>query len=485
MPPHPLPLRPASLAPAQDKPHNLEAEQALLACLLANNLAFEQAREVVRADDFYNPIFGKIYAAIGETIDAGIRADQITLRALFKNDAEIMQLGGADYLAQLTGHYVSIINARDYATTIAFHATQRRLLNFACEVSAQVREANTDAPPGAAEQLIENTETLLYGLAERREAGGGATPMPPLFDQTFAAIEEAHKSAGKSGGISTGIAALDKKLGLLMPGNFVVIAARPSMGKTALGLSVARNVAGMRIGVLFHTMEMSEQEIMQRLIARETGISTERQQKGDLNAQDFDAVVAAGSAIKALPLLVDDSGALTVPVLRARALRALRRHGIRLLVVDYLGLMRPVRERMNKTVEVGEISNGLKALAKELKIPIVALVQLNRALESRDDKRPQLSDLRDSGEIEQDADVVGFLYRDEYYLVRGEPKQRDNETIEHFNLRWENWDKKLEASRNKGDVIIAKRRGGETGIATLHFSGLHCRYSDLENAGAV
>jgi len=480
-----MPNNPVSLRPAftnMQPPHNLEAEQALIACILTNNLAFERVRELITHKDFYHPVFGRIYEAMQQSLDAGQRADSVTLRRLFETDEEMSGLGGPDFLAHLAGSYVSIVNAADYGRLIAHYSACRKLQGFALAVVdiAQREEPPAEGPAA----LMEEVEAQLYHLSDRREVVGSAIAMPPLFDKTLSAIEDAYKHQGKSLGVPTGIKALDHKLGRMMPGNFIVLAGRPSMGKTAAGLSIARNVAGLGFPVLFQTMEMSEDEIMQRLIARETGISAERQQNGKLNSGDFDAVFEAGEGIKKLPLWIDDTARLTVPTLRSRVMRHKRQYGLRLLVIDYLGLMKPTRERQNKTLEIGEISNGLKLLAKELEIPILCLAQLSRANESRDDKRPQLSDLRDSGEIEQDADTVGFVYRDEYYLVKAEPKQRGNETSENFNARCEQWERQVEASRGKGEIIIAKRRNGETGTAKMVFDGLRCQYRDLDEVAA-
>jgi replicative DNA helicase len=479
-------MRPAPTHRPQDSkfvpPHNLDAEQALLSCILSNNAAYENVRELVAAGDFYHGVLGRLFQAMASTIDKGMRADSITLRHIFQNDEDFKAAGGANYLAMLAGSYVSIINARDYAGTIAELAMRRRLLR----VSADIQQValSSAAPPEGEAPLLAQAEALVYEIGDKKQTTA-AMGMAPLFKETLAAIELAHKNQGKMVGVPSGIKALDKKLGGFMPGDFIILAGRPSMGKTVMGLSLARNGASNGYKTLFHSLEMGRQKIMQRLLARETGIATKRQRMGQLNAREFDLLFEAQEKIEALPLWVDETGGLTVPQLRARALRHKRRFGLDLVVVDYLGLMSPARPRPNPEAEVREISNGLKALAKELSVPLIALAQLNREVEKRDDKRPQMSDLRDSGSLEQDADVVILLYRHEYYLVRDEPRQRPNEKSEAFNVRAERWEKDLENSRNKGEAIIAKNRDDETGFVKMHFDGLRGEYRDLDDGVAV
>ncbi|HVY12336.1 MAG TPA: replicative DNA helicase [Alphaproteobacteria bacterium] len=475
------PVSPRPGPQGQPPPHNLDAEQALLAALIQRNSAFEDVREVVKPEDFYNGVFARIFQAVGKTIDAGLRADSITLRALFASDQEFMQLGGADYLANLAGCYVSLVNAPSYAQSIAEAAARRKLLAAAEEIRRIALEV--EAPPGGAEALLSEAEETIYKLTERSRRIGAAA-MPVIFQEALAKIDAAIQNGGKPAGISTGLQALDKKLGSLEPGLLYVLAARPSMGKTALGVTIAANAAKAGHSTLFHSFEMPREAIAMRIVARLTGIPA-NEQKRLANVQQYDQIIEKMEEAKGWALAVDSDEALTITQVRSRAIRHKRRHGLKLLVLDYLSLMRPVQRMQNRNYEIEEITRGLKGLAKELGIPILLLAQLNRETEKRDDKRPTLSDLRDSGAVEQDADVVMFIYRAEHYLTKNPPRRRDNETVEHFNIRYQNWEADVEASRGKGEIIIAKNRDGETGFCTLLFEGWKCLYRDLEEEASA
>ena len=375
-------------------------------------------------------------------------------------------------MADLVASVITLDGVVDYARLIHHLAVRRRLLDYADEVAAMAR--NESAPPENADDLIGAAETRLYALAEVRE-GGGAVNMATAYDETMATIEDAMRRGNGLSGVPCGLPTLDKMLGGFEGGNLYVLSGRPSMGKTALCLTMAVNVAQTGAKALVQSMEMSRSQIMGRLIARQTGIPTDRQRAG-LTQDEFGKIFKAKTEIASWPLAIDDSCGLTVAQIRGRAKRHKRRYGLSILVIDYLGFIRSEDLRANQAVQVGQITAALKSLAKELNIPVLLLSQLNRAVESREDKRPMMSDLRDSGSIEQDADVIMFVYRPEYYLVRSDPRRKDGESEEKFNDRHARWSAELEKSRHLGEIIVAKNRTGNTGTVRARFEGWRCHF---------
>lgn len=456
-------------------PHNSEVEQALLGLLLANSeKIYWQVNELVAAADFYDPLHERIFTAIAATVESGRVADARTLRGQFDTDAALKASGGAKYLAELAACVVSFSNAQDYARTVHDLATRRRLMQFAQDVNGLALDQT--APPQDSEQLVSAAETKLFSIAERR-GQNGAVDMPTAWNETMARIEAAQKRGGGLLGISTGLTKLDEMIGGLQAGFLHTLAGRPSMGKTALGLTIAANAAMAGHKVVFHSLEMERTDIVARLIARQTGIPANKQ-RGELSSDDWRKIVDAGGVINAWPLHVDHDSSLTFSQIRGRTLRHKRRHGCDLLVIDYLGLITASNPDLNRNYQIEEITKGLKTMAKELGIPVLLLAQLNRGLEQRDDKRPMMSDLRDSGSIEQDSDVIGFIYRDEYYLTKSEPVQGDKESEEKFGNRYTQWQQRVEKSRGRADVIIAKNRQGETGTVNLRWQGWRCHFFD-------
>ncbi len=475
-------------------PHNTEAEQALLGAMLINNEVASRVSAFLRTEHFFQPIHGRIYDAIQKIVERGQRADPVTLKHYFESDDALTDIGGAQYLARLAGSAVTIINAEDYGRTVHDLFLRRELIRLGEDVVNTAFDFQVDT---AARDQIEEAEQHLFTLAEEGQYEGGFEALEQPLISAIATMESAYKRDGAMTGIATGLRALDDLLGGLHSSDLVIIAGRPSMGKTALATNIAfhaakhhrvepdedgnpRVVDGAVVG--FFSLEMSAEQLAFRLLAEETGISSEKLRRGQLSGDDFQKVVLASQKISRVPFFIDDTPALSVAALRTRARRLKRTHNLSLVVVDYLQLLRPSRRisQESRVLEISEITQSLKALAKELNLPVLALSQLSRAVEQRENKRPQLSDLRESGAIEQDADVVMFIFREEYYLSREEPKQRVDQSDEKFAVEYERWKKRFEASANIAEVLIAKQRHGPIGKAPLYFDGPTTRFGNLD-----
>ena len=465
-------------------PGNLEAEQALLGALLVNNEAASLVSGFLRPEHFILPVHGRIFDAVLRMIERGQIANPVTLKHYFERDEGLVEAGGGEYLARLAGSAVTVINAEHYGRAIHDLALRRALVDVGEEVVNAAYDGPLDQP--AAEQ-IETAEQRLYELAEIGRVDAGAEQLAASLASAVGMIERAYKRDSRLTGAPTGLLDIDRLLGGLHASDLVILAGRPSMGKTALATNIAYNAAArFREGgegqpadgarVAFFSLEMSAEQLATRLLAEQTGIPSDKLRRGEVRDGDFAGIVRATQAMEALPLYIDDSPALTIPGLRARARRLKRRHGISLVVIDYLQLMRPTASaRLNNRVyEVSEITQGLKALAKDLDLPVLALSQLSRAVEQRDDKRPMLADLRESGSIEQDADVVMFIYREAYYLARREPAEDGADRAE--------WQDKMAAVRNLAEVIVAKQRHGPVGTASLYFDDRFTKFGNLENS---
>ena len=479
-------------------PANTEAEQALLGAILINNTAYSRVAEFLAPEHFGNAVHGRIYAAAGKLIERGQIANPVTLKNLFDQDGALAEIGGAQYLAHLAEAAVTIINAEHYGRTIHDLHLRRELITIGQDVVADAFRQDLDDP--AAEQ-IERAESKLFELATIGQAEGGFQPFSTALTEAITLAQAAFKRDGKTVGVATGFVDLDKKLGGLHPSDLIILAGRPSMGKTALATNIAFNAAkayrgatgpdgridltrGAEDGAVigFFSLEMSAEQLATRILAEESGTSSDRIRRGDVHRDDFDKFVAASQRLAAVPLYIDDTPALSVSALRTRARRLKRQHGLGLIVVDYLQLLRPsaqARAIENRVQEVSDITRGLKAIAKELDVPVLACAQLSRAVEQREDKRPMLSDLRESGSIEQDADVVMFIFREEYYLSRGEPTQRPEETQDKFNDRYARWKDRVEAAYGMADVIIAKQRHGPIATVRLHFEAETTKFDNF------
>ena len=487
------------LAPRRDdnetlrsQPVNYEAEQALLGAILANNAAFERVAEFLQAGHFADRVHGRIFEACGQLIERGRLANAVTLKNLFAQSDELNQVGGAQYLAELQGSYVSIINARDYAHTIHDLYLRRQMIVLGEDM---VNDAFDYDPELSALDQLERTELSLFNLAESGQIEGGFRTFKSAITEAIEMTEAAFRREGHVAGTPSGFRDLDKLLGGLHKSDLVIIAGRPSMGKTSFATNIAYNAVssprvekdaeGNRVErpevVAFFSLEMSAEQLATRIISQEAAVRSDSMRRGEIREEEFDRLFEVSRALHEKPLFIDDTPAITVSAMRTRARRLKRQHGLGLIVIDYLQLLRPSAHTRGdgRVQEVSDITRGLKALAKELDVPVIALSQLSRATEQREDKRPQLSDLRESGSIEQDADVVLFLYRDEYYLAREKPAQRDNETAERFNERLAGYEQRLEDSRNKAEAIVAKQRHGPIGTVVLQFTGEFTQFNDL------
>tara|TARA_R110000787_G_scaffold137458_20_gene250711 strand:+ start:10789 stop:12309 length:1521 start_codon:yes stop_codon:yes gene_type:complete len=475
-------------------PHNFEAEQALLGAILGNQRAYERVSEFLRPEHFADPVHGRIYDACGRLIERGQIANPITLAPYLENDEVVREVGGQRYLAKLVASMVTIVNAEDYARQVYDLHIRRELIDLG---EGMVNEAYVPKIDEPAMNQIEAAEQKLFNLAASGESERGFVSFHDAATKAVELAEAAYKRDGHLSGISTGLRDVDNKLGGLHPSDLLILAARPAMGKTSWATNVAFYAAQARRNALdrgeegpeldggvvaFFSLEMSADQLATRIMAEATGVSGDRFRRGDIDDDDFDRLTQAMTVLSQIPLFIDDTPALSVSALRTRSRRLQRIHGLDLIVVDYLQLMRasPGTRVENRVQEVSEITRGLKALAKELSVPVIALSQLSRQVENRDDKRPQLSDLRESGSIEQDADVVMFIYRDEYYMSDEPPERRDSETDEHHNSRVERWQQRREESRNIAELIIAKQRHGPTGTVRMYFEGEITQFRDLD-----
>jgi len=472
-------------------PVNYEAEQALLGAILANNRALEKVADFLAPDHFASEAHGRIFAACAKLIDRGQIANAVTLKHVFDQDEALAEVGGARYLAELQKSYVTIINAVDYGRTIHDLHLRRELIALGEDVVNDAFQPDLDI---SASDQIETAEQRLYNLAEVGQTEGGFKSFKAAVVEAIDMAEVALKRDSHVSGVATGFKDLDRLLGGLHPSDLVILAGRPSMGKTSLATNMAYNAATAkrtRPGpdgkpaptaevVAFFSLEMSAEQLATRVIAEQAHVRSDAIRRGEIHDAEFDRIFETSRHLHELALYIDDTPALSVPALRTRARRLKRQHGLGLIVVDYLQLMQgPAGMRNeNRVQEVSEITRGLKAVAKELNVPVVALSQLSRQTEQRDDKRPQLSDLRESGSIEQDADVVMFIYREEYYLAREKPTQRMNESSEKFNERLANFETRKKNVANLAEVIIAKQRHGPIGTVQLHFTGEFTQFND-------
>ncbi|MEO1092367.1 MAG: replicative DNA helicase [Pseudomonadota bacterium] len=474
-------------------PHSLEAEQALLGAILVNNEAFHRVADYLQAEHFYEPVHARLFEAIARRIADGYLADPVTLKRLFDDDEGLREVDGSVYLAKLARAAESIVNAEHYGRLLHDLAIRRGLIAVGEEVVTQAYDPSTEAD---GQEQIEGAESRLFALAETGVVQREYRLFPEVLTSTIQMVESAYHKQGKVTGVPTGLTGLDEKLGGLQPSDLVILAARPSMGKTALALTIAANAAAQPVygadaerlqhdhhTVGFFSLEMSGEQLAMRLLSAESRIGSDDLRKGQIAGDaDWQRLVGASQALTQRPLYIDDTPALSVSALRTRSRRLMRRFGISLIVVDYLQLLRGTSRQSqgNRVLEIGEITMTLKAIAKELKVPVLALSQLSRQVESREDKRPLLSDLRDSGTIEQDADVVMFLYREEYYMSRAVPQQRESEKPEDFTKRYQDWYRRLGDLHNKAEVIVAKQRNGPIGPVTLQFDANYGRFYNYD-----
>jgi len=467
-------------------PCNFEAEKALLGALMANNKAYDKVSEFLRPEHFADPIHTKVFAACIALMERGQIADPITLSNFFDRDQQLSEIGGNEYLVELAASAVTIINAAEYGRIIYDLYIKRELIHLGTEM---VNKAHSgDVTTNAVDQ-IQTAEQALFNLASMGEVEGG---FKSFRDSLFEAIQQAqiaHQRGGGLAGVTTGLRDLDKALGGLHKSDLLILAGRPSMGKTALVTCIAYNAAyaykrsqGKEGGVVgFYSLEMSAEQLAGRILSQACAVNSSAMRKGEMSNEEFERTVAASQELMDTPLYIDDTPGLTVSALRTRARRLKRQHGLDCIIVDYLQLVSGSPETKNNRVnEISEITRGLKMLAKELEVPVIALSQLSRAVEQREDKRPQLSDLRESGSIEQDADVVMFIYREFYYLDRSEPVKRESEGDDKFAERHQMWEQRKEEMENRSEVVIAKQRHGPLANIPLFFKGEFTQFGDLD-----
>ncbi|MBI2233798.1 MAG: replicative DNA helicase [Micavibrio aeruginosavorus] len=461
-------------------PHNLEAEQGLLGALLVDNRALERI-DFLKPQHFFAPAHQRIFEAITILGNRGQTASPVTLKSYFETDADLAQVGGADYLANLAASVISIINTEDYARSIYDLHMRRELIAMGEEVVNSAFELRLDRDATATLELAENR---LFTLAETGEIKSGFTTLRESVYRAIEIADIAYKSEGHVTGVTTGLRDLDEKLGGLHKSDLLILAGRPSMGKTALATNIAFQAAlryaetGGKEGAIvgFFSLEMSCDQLATRILSEQSGISGDAIRKGNVSEAEFRRFAEASQKLAQVPLWIDDTPALSIGAVRSRARRLKRQHGLGMLVIDYLQLLQGTGSRQsteNRVLEISEITRGLKAIAKELEIPVLALSQLSRAVEQREDKRPQLSDLRESGSIEQDSDVVMFVYREEYYEARKVPNIEDG-------AKYAEWQEKMSRIANVAEVIVGKQRHGPIGIVPLFFDANLTRFGDLD-----
>jgi len=466
-------------------PQNVEVEQALLGAILINNEAFYRVSDFLQPDHFFEPVHRRIYQVAGELIRASKVVSPVTIKTFLPADLAIGDINLAQYVARLAAEATTIINAEDYGRTIYDLAIRRALIGVGEEMVNVAYDAPVDKPP---REQIEDAEKRLYDLAERGNYDSGFHAFETALLTAIDMASAAYQRDGHLSGLATGLDDLDRLMGGLQPSDLIILAGRPGMGKSSLATNVAYNIARAWHGevqadgttrtvdggvVGFFSLEMSSEQLATRIIAEQSGVSSADIRRGRITEEQFSHIVAAAREMNRVPLYLDQTGGLTIGQLAARARRLKRQRGLDLLVVDYIQLMQGSSRRgsENRVQEVTEITNSLKSLAKELNVPILALSQLSRQVENRDDKRPQLSDLRESGSIEQDADVVLFVFREEYYLKNKEPKPG---TIEY-----EQWQDEMSQVHGIAEVIIGKQRHGPTGTVRLLFEDRLTRFSNL------
>ncbi|WP_294534737.1 replicative DNA helicase [uncultured Rhodoblastus sp.] len=464
-------------------PANLEAEQALLGAILVNNDAFDRVSDFLKPDHFAEELHRRIYETAGQLIRAGKIATPVTLKT-FLGEQDLGGMTIPQYLARLAAEATTIINAVDYGRAVHDLAVRRELIHIGEEVVNTAYDASVDSSP---RMQIEEAERKLYAIAETGRYDGGFQRFSEALARAVDMAAKAWEREGGLSGVSTGLHDLDRMMGGLQPSDLVIVAGRPGMGKTALATNIAFNIAKnyrfelrpdgshetVNGGVVgFFSLEMSSEQLATRIIAEQAQVPGYKIRRGDISESEFHRITAAAREMQAIPFYIDHTGGISIAQLTARARRLKRQRGLDLLVVDYLQLLSGSKSRSeNRVQELTEITTGMKALAKELNVPIVALSQLSRQVESRDDKRPQLSDLRESGSIEQDADVVIFVYREEYYLNSKKPPEGTAE--------FQEWQQKAALAHGRAEVIIGKQRHGPTGTVELAFEGEYTRFSDL------
>lgn len=484
--PNIAPTTPKNDTVGDSLPHNIEAEQQLLGAILTNNDVYDRISSLVKPEHFFDPVHARIFDKAATRIQKNTLASPVTLKPFFEDDDGLKELGGPGYLVRLVSSAISAYAARDYAHMIYDLAIRRELIALGQEISAKATKINLESEPK--DQIVE-AEQRLYKLGEQGTVERGFQSFLKALTNAVHVANAAYQRGGELAGISTGLLDIDKKLGGLHNSDLLILAGRPSMGKTSLATNIAFNIAkaysrgqkpdgsegAVNGGVVgFFSLEMSAEQLATRILSEASEVPSEQIRRGDMREDEFRRFIDAARALEACPLFIDDTPALPISQIAARARRLKRTHGLDVLIIDYLQLIKGSSKssEANRVQEVSEITQGLKAIAKELNIPVIALSQLSRQVESREDKRPQLSDLRESGSIEQDADVVMFVFREEYYREREKPNSDDFEKMAK-------WQEIMDGVHGKAEVIIGKQRHGPIGTVELSFEGRFTRFGNL------
>ena len=458
-------------------PKNIEAEQTILGSILANNEIFDEITDQLDENYFFDPIHQKIYKIISNLISKGLLANPVTIKNFFNSKEELVEIGGIDYLIKLTKVSTTKNQIKYYSQLLSDLYIRRQLINISEETLEESKNKDLEI---SGTNILENTERKLFEIAERGEFQRSFVSFKDALKETIDMATAAYKNDQGIVGVPSGLTDLDDRLGGLHKQDLIIIAGRPSMGKTALATNIAFNASlnikknNLKTSVAFFSLEMSSEQLSTRILAEQSRIKSNDIRRGKINQEDFERFIEASKNLEMLPLHIDDTPAITISALSNRARRLKRKEGLDLIVIDYIQLMKSSGFRNeSRVLEIAEITQGLKALAKELDVPVLALSQLSRQVEQREDKKPQLSDLRESGSIEQDADVVMFVFREQYYLEKQEPKPGTAEHVE--------WQEKMSQIHNQAEIIIGKQRHGPTGVIKLEFESAFTKFKDALN----
>ena len=462
----------------KEMPCNIEAEQAVIGSILVSNEIFDEIMPILDSQKFFDPIHIKIFQTIENLINKGLLANPITLKNHFENNEGLKELGGQEYLIKITKFSTSIKQTIDYAKIVQEMHVRRELIKISESVSYEA--SNNSDVSSSGEEIIQNAEKSLFDLAERGHFSQSFMKFENALKQTIDMAKSAYQNDEGIVGVPTGLTDLDSRLGGMHKQDLIIIAGRPSMGKTALATNIAFHAAknieakGTRSTVAFFSLEMSSEQLSTRILSEQSRIRSNDIRRGKVSEKEFEQFIETSKNIFELPLYIDETPAITIAAISNRSRRIKRLFGLELIIVDYIQLMKSIgKKEYNRVQEISEITQGLKALAKELNVPVLALSQLSRAVEQRDDKKPQLADLRESGSIEQDADVVMFVYREAYYLERKEPTLG---SVEHAE-----WQQKMNEISSLAEIIIGKQRHGPTGNVKVEFEAMYTKFKDLEN----
>ena len=458
-------------------PKNIEAEQTILGSILANNEIFDEITDQLDESYFFDPIHQKIYKIIANLISKGLLANPVTIKNFFNSKEELIEIGGIDYLVKLTKVSTTKNQIKYYSQLLSDLYIRRQLINISEETLEESKNKDLEI---SGTNILENTERKLFEIAERGEFQRSFVTFKDALKETIDMATAAYKNDQGIVGVPSGLTDLDDRLGGLHKQDLLIIAGRPSMGKTALATNIAFNASlnikknNLKTSVAFFSLEMSSEQLSTRILSEQSRIKSNDIRRGKINLDDFERFIEASKNLEMLPLHIDDTPSITISALSNRARRLKRKEGLDLIVIDYIQLMKSSGYRNeSRVLEIAEITQGLKALAKELDVPVLALSQLSRQVEQREDKKPQLSDLRESGSIEQDADVVMFVFREQYYLEKQEPKPGTAEHVE--------WQEKMSQIHNEAEILIGKQRHGPTGVIKLEFESAFTKFKDATN----